>query len=382
MSTDPSRAAEPSPEVALRLDELERRLIDTQALVTRTYQRLAAEDQLVASARLQPEYARAWDEDPLVSVRTATYRGAAALVDVTLPSLIRQTYTNWEALVVGDDTDDDTADRIAALGDDRIRFHNLPFRGPYPDAPRDRWYVAGIPPLLHATRAARGSWLATLDHDDQWEPDHLERLLDQARATRAEVVYGRIRVRDAAGQDLDVLGTFPPVRGQFGFLGAIVHSSLRGVTYDMNCRFAGEPGDWNVARRLWEAGARFSFLERVVATQNFEFKPGSLTGADLLLSELQGWTAQVVEAKEHWEGQAESWRLAAADLQSQLSHQQAAVEELRGQLSAAVAAGDELRAALAASTEERDRWRATAEEPRGLGRIKTRLSEVADRPRP
>ena len=29
---------------------------------------------------------------------------------------------------------------------------------------------------------------------------------------------------------------------------------------------AGEPGDWNLARRMWQAGVRFAFLDRIVTT--------------------------------------------------------------------------------------------------------------------
>ena len=378
MSTEPVPEPPVNPELGIRLSELERRLMDTQALVSRTYQHLAGEAELVRDARLAATYDQAYGPNPLVSVRTATYLGAGPLVEVTLPSLIAQTYTNWEALVVGDSTTDDTAERIAALHDDRIRFTNLAVRGPYPEEARDRWYVAGIPPLRRATQDASGDWLATLDHDDEWAPDHLERLLGHARETGAEVVFGKILVQDAQGRAIDMLGAFPPVRGQFGFLSALVHSGLKDITYDLNCRFSGEPGDWNLARRLWEAGTRFAFLDRVVATQHFEPKPGSLSGADLLLAELRAWTAQVVEAKEHWQQQAESWEAAAAGATSHLADQSAALEALHAE---AALTQDSMATAIATLTAERDHWRSRAEGPRGPGKVRARLA-AARRPRP
>ncbi len=53
-------------------------------------------------------------------------------------------------LIVGDHCTDDTAERIAALGDPRIRFINLPARGVYPAEPFARWCVAGAAPMNHA----------------------------------------------------------------------------------------------------------------------------------------------------------------------------------------------------------------------------------------
>lgn len=313
------------PEVAVRLAQLERRLEDTQTLLARVYDRQSGEAALVAAARAETDYDAAWsDPEPLVSVRIATFRGAALLAERTLPSLQAQTHARWEALVVGDDTDDDTAERVAALGDARIRFENLPLRGPYPEDPGRRWYVAGTGPANRALEATTGRWVAALDHDDEWEPDHLERLLDHARETRAEVVYGRIRSRPASGAPDGEMGAWPPRRGSFGFLGAIVHAGLRTLRFDPNCAWAGEPGDWNLARRLWDAGARFAFLDRVVATHHSDPKPGALTGADAVVAELRAWTRELEEARDYWRGQAEGLQRQLDEAQARLATDEAA----------------------------------------------------------
>jgi hypothetical protein len=59
----------------------------------------------------------------------------------------------WSATV---DTDD-TANRIAALGDSRIRFLNLPFRSTYPEGPTDRWLVSEVMPYDRAVELCGGS---------------------------------------------------------------------------------------------------------------------------------------------------------------------------------------------------------------------------------
>ena len=66
------------------------------------------------------------------------------------------------------------------------------------------------------------------------------------------------------------VGAWPPRLGDFGFQGAIYNAALRDFGYDLACRHVGEPGDWNLARRMWEAGVRFTYVDRVVTTWHVE----------------------------------------------------------------------------------------------------------------
>ena len=131
-------------EVLQRLADIERRLRDTQAMAARAYEAALAWPRVLEEIRAAPDYDAAYSEPtPLVSVRIATYNQSQLLCERALASLRRQTYPHWEALVVGDACDDDTEERVAAIGDGRIRFWNLPFRGPYPEDSEARWFVAG-----------------------------------------------------------------------------------------------------------------------------------------------------------------------------------------------------------------------------------------------
>jgi hypothetical protein len=251
--------------------ELRTRLRRTQALVARTYEAQQRWPELLAAARAQPEYERAYvDPSPLVTVAISTYHSPDTLCNVALESVRRQTHSHWEAIVVGDHCTDDTAERVAALGDDRIRFHNLPVRENDPADPWERWAVKGSVPRATAVAMATGSWLAPLSHDDAWDPDHLETLLASARRERAEVMYSAMRL--AAADDSDerelprCIGAWPPSLGQFGWQSSIFHGALRFLQYDRACAFASEPNDWNLARRAWEAGVRFAFLARETST--------------------------------------------------------------------------------------------------------------------
>ncbi len=249
-----------------RLDGIERRLRDTQAMATRAYEASFQYARVLDEIRNEPGYDAAFLGEPLVSVRIATYNQSDLLCARSLATLRRQSYERWEALVVGDACTDDTAERVAAIGDPRIRFWNLPVRGPYPEDAQARWYVAGLPPMNAGILASRGAWIAPLDHDDEWDDDHIEVLLETAQREHAELAYSRLRVINDTNGDTSEIGRWPPERGQFAFQGALHHAGLKRFLYDMNCRFADEPGDWNLARRMWSAGVRFAYVDRPTGT--------------------------------------------------------------------------------------------------------------------
>jgi len=221
----------------------------------------------LAQARAGAAWRRAYeDPEPLVTVRIATKDRADLLVGRALASVRRQTYERWEAVVVGSACTDDTEMRVAALDEPRIRFLNRPGDGPYPDDVQHRWMVGGVPSMNAALEIARGAWIAPLDDDDEWDDDHLEALLSAAHEERAEFVYGRIR-GCLRGKPVDwEAGGWPPRRGQVSLGGALYNAALRDFRHDLESWRLEEPHDWNLVRRMWEAGVRFHFLDRVVAT--------------------------------------------------------------------------------------------------------------------
>ena len=94
---------------------------------------IARERLLLQSAREQQEaFYRVPDHEPLVSVIIPTWNRGELLATRTLPSVLAQTHQNLEIIVVGDCCTDTTAEMIAAIGDPRVIFYNLPERGNYP----------------------------------------------------------------------------------------------------------------------------------------------------------------------------------------------------------------------------------------------------------
>jgi glycosyltransferase involved in cell wall biosynthesis len=258
-------SVDPGDELAHRMAAAEARIEGLHELLARAYEDTHEATSSVFAARRAPGYADAFDAEPLVTARIGAYRGGDLLFERAIASIRSQSYPNWEAIVVCDGRDDETAARVAALGDDRIRCVQRPRNGPYPEEAEKRWLVAGAHPFNQAAALARGAWIAPLDQDDEWLPDHLEVLLDRARGTGAELVYGVSRVDLGDGSET-WFGGWPPRRGDFGFQTAIYHAGLAPLLYDANSYLLDEPADWNLARRMLEAGVMFEFVEQVVTS--------------------------------------------------------------------------------------------------------------------
>jgi len=217
--------------------------------------------------RASEAYRSMWDsEEPLVSVTVATFDRPGLLFERAVSSVRSQSYSNWELVIVGDGCARETADeivrRIDALGDARIRFENLPFHVSGPIGPTHRWMVGGTNASNRAIELARGEWVAPLDDDDEFLPDHIETLLEVARRTRAELVYGAIEQHTGNGST--VLYASPPTCGQFGFQAAMFLRGLRFFEFSWHSWVLDEPGDVNLLRRMLTSGVLFGTTDRVV----------------------------------------------------------------------------------------------------------------------
>lgn len=221
--------------------------------------------QQLRALRSSAEYEHPYTEvEPLVSVAIPTWTNYRALAETAIPSVLAQTYENFEIVVVGDTAPPETKQALDSFGDDRIRYVNLPHRGPYPDEPTRRWYVAGVPAINEASQLARGSWIAPLNDDDAFTPDHIAVLLEAARSQRSEVAYGRFVMHFSDRAPFDH-GSFPPVLGEFAWQAAIHHAGLRFFDMELGDAWFDRPGDWSLCRRMLLAGVRFTMIADVVA---------------------------------------------------------------------------------------------------------------------
>jgi glycosyltransferase involved in cell wall biosynthesis len=235
----------------------------------------------VRALRSSPEYEQAFtEENPLVSVTIPTWTNHQALGEIAIPSVLAQTHENLEIVVVGDASPPETKHVLDSFGDERIRFVNLPLRGPYPDDPMRRWYVAGVPAINEAARLARGSWIAPLNDDDSFTPHHIEVLLAAARSRQSEVAYGRF-VMSFTDRAPFEHGAYPPVLGKFTWQAALYHGGLRFFEMELGDAWFDRPGDWSLCRRMLVAGVRFTMIDDVVA----HLHPAATAKSEALLGE-------------------------------------------------------------------------------------------------
>lgn len=106
-----------------------------------------------------------------VSVVVSTYNRPDALL-AALSSVRTQSYPIHEIIVVGDCCDERTKEALDTLGDSRIRYINL-----------DRRHGDQSGPNHRGVNESTGTWVAFLNHDDFWFPDHLTNAVSELSVT-------------------------------------------------------------------------------------------------------------------------------------------------------------------------------------------------------
>ena len=220
--------------------------------------------QLLA-ARSSPAYAEAFtDPLPLVSIVIPTHTRWQTLRDRALPSVLNQSYRNIEVIVVGDAAPPETRSVIEEIADDRVVFHNLTVRGPYPEDPAAAWFVKGVPPFNLGVSLARGQWLCPFADDDILRPDAIEKMLQFVRSGNVEFAYGQVLANLWNGQQ-ETLGTFPPQMGGQGLQGALIHASLSFIQQELGDALFRIPSDWAMTQIMLRIGVRIGYYEQIVA---------------------------------------------------------------------------------------------------------------------
>jgi hypothetical protein len=114
---------------------------------------------------------------PLVSIVCATYNRSAVLA-LALDTALRQTIADIEVIVVGDACTDDTEAVVAAITDPRVRWIGRAVN-----------FGEQSQPNNDGVAAARGRYVAFLNQDDLWWPDHLATALEHIEREPADLVF-------------------------------------------------------------------------------------------------------------------------------------------------------------------------------------------------
>ena len=122
-----------------------------------------------------------------VSVCIPSYHGERFLPEA-LRSVAEQTWRDWELVLVEDGSRDGTEAMVRAFAAEHEQSVT------YLRNERN----LGLPATRNrAARAACGEFIAMLDADDRWGPEHLEGAVDLFSRTGADVVFSAAEERDA-----------------------------------------------------------------------------------------------------------------------------------------------------------------------------------------
>lgn len=98
---------------------------------------------------------------PKVSIIITTYNGANFIAE-TIESILRQSWQNWELIIIDDGSEDNTCEIIAEIKDERIHLYKA-----------GRIGINGRIKNIGLEKAS-GELIAFIDHDDLWHPSKLE----------------------------------------------------------------------------------------------------------------------------------------------------------------------------------------------------------------
>ena len=129
---------------------------------------------------------------PRVSVVVPLYQ-TEAYIEQALRSVLAQTYTDFEVLVIDDGSFDRGPEIARAIGDPRVKVITQENRG-----------LAGA--RNSGIRLAAGEFIALLDADDLWEPEKLDRHVRQLDDDATiDVSFSASRLIDEAGDDIGLV---------------------------------------------------------------------------------------------------------------------------------------------------------------------------------
>jgi glycosyltransferase involved in cell wall biosynthesis len=221
-----------------------------------------------------------------------------------ISSVVAQSHTSWELLVVDDQSTDDTLRVLEEFADPRIRVLTVPHGGP------SRARNAGL-------QAARGEFTAYLDSDNTWAPTFLERfaalIADTPQASiwhcgRVIEIFerrrdgGRWRLVDRRPQPARRYRTDEVWALHAPDVNSLVHrrtAALRVDGWDPDCTWI---EDWDFFLRLWLAeDGRCAYVPDLLV----RYRQVHGEGADGICAEFREDGAREVAARRYL---VEKWR--------------------------------------------------------------------------
>lgn len=155
----------------------------------------------------------------IVSIIMPSYN-AERYIENAIKSVLAQTYSQWELIIVDDCSSDETVEVISKFKDNRIRLL------------QNEKNIGAALSRNRALREASGRWIAFLDSDDIWHPEKLERQLSFMKQTGYAFTFTDYRIQ-LNGEWMPYINTAPNVVNRRKMYDYCYFSTIT-VMYDRN----------------------------------------------------------------------------------------------------------------------------------------------------
>jgi glycosyltransferase involved in cell wall biosynthesis len=112
----------------------------------------------------------------LISIILPTFNHAKFLKKA-IESVIRQNYSNWELIIIDNNSVDETFEIINSYSDSRIKYHRIQNNG----------VIAAS--RNHGIRLSNGLWIAFIDSDDWWTNNKLSKSVEYINSDKFDLIY-------------------------------------------------------------------------------------------------------------------------------------------------------------------------------------------------
>lgn len=189
---------------------------------------------------------------PKISVITATWQRHKELLRA-IESVSDQTFADFEHIIVSDGPDPKLEGllqnqncKYVALGRNWRSFSG----GLSP----------GASPRLVGTYIAAGEYIAYLDDDNVWLPDHLKTLLDALRSEKADWVYSKMQVLGPTGIKESVIGDGLPRQAMVD-TNMLIHKTE--LIKNVNWKTDFYEDDWQLVETWMKQGRKFAWVNEI-----------------------------------------------------------------------------------------------------------------------
>jgi glycosyltransferase involved in cell wall biosynthesis len=197
---------------------------------------------------------------PLISIILPTFNRCKILSERGIPTVLNQTYQNFELIIVSDGCTDETEKVVKNFNDKRIKLFHIVRKKRYPPNLNNHWACHSVVPTNYGLKKIKGDWVAHIDDDDIWTIDHLEKLINFAIKNKFEFVSSaHIEIRNNIKTTKDYSKNTPSIGAHQTWL---YTSNLSFFERNINCwrRSWNRIHDMDVQDRMTKVGLNFGYL--------------------------------------------------------------------------------------------------------------------------